>query len=282
MHLLSSRRAPIHNVQRRAGHPSSSRSCIYTADLDDEIKIIRVAEKERSLAQKCIHYTCLSLFVHAHARRRTCIRVWKAHDIDTASRLCCTSTEDHKTIDVNVIASRSRSPRLYRHVSHVLFRGVTSYRALGKVARMNKSNLRVRDARDIIPATNAQFTTYRVREFEPFRRIEHQTVLNILFHRYRSIKHTEKMPPNLIDRKYFLARSNSEVIINLVNYLNDNEIEEEQLQDKKVLRTIISEGTLQFNLHMIMQLKIQFNSHIDPIDDHYLHPRTIGRFVCQR
>ncbi|CAB0044398.1 unnamed protein product, partial [Trichogramma brassicae] len=42
------------------------------------------------------------------------------------------------------------------------------------------------------------------------------------------------MAPSLIERKYFLTRSNAEVLINLVNYLNDNEIEEEQLQDKNV------------------------------------------------
>uniref|UniRef100_A0ABD2XNU2 Uncharacterized protein n=1 Tax=Trichogramma kaykai TaxID=54128 RepID=A0ABD2XNU2_9HYME len=47
------------------------------------------------------------------------------------------------------------------------------------------------------------------------------------------------MRPN---RKYFLARSNAEVLIELVNYLNDNEIEEEQLQDKNVLTTIIRDG----------------------------------------
>ncbi|XP_014227312.1 uncharacterized protein LOC106652718 [Trichogramma pretiosum] len=50
------------------------------------------------------------------------------------------------------------------------------------------------------------------------------------------------MPPSPVDRKYFLARSNADVLINLVNYLSDNEIEEEQLQNKKVLKTIIRDG----------------------------------------
>ncbi|XP_014237130.1 uncharacterized protein LOC106659222 [Trichogramma pretiosum] len=47
------------------------------------------------------------------------------------------------------------------------------------------------------------------------------------------------MGPN---REYFLTRSSADVLINLVNYLNDNEIEEEQLQDQNVLKTIMSEG----------------------------------------
>ncbi|KAL7305440.1 hypothetical protein TKK_0002181 [Trichogramma kaykai] len=52
----------------------------------------------------------------------------------------------------------------------------------------------------------------------------------------------------LINRKYFLSRSNAEVLINLVNYLNEKEIEEEQLEDKNVLTTIIRDDSnkLQF------------------------------------
>ncbi|XP_014227317.1 uncharacterized protein LOC106652722 [Trichogramma pretiosum] len=57
------------------------------------------------------------------------------------------------------------------------------------------------------------------------------------------------MPQTLIDRKYFLTRSSAEVLINLVNYLNDNEIEEEQLQDKNVLTTILRDGMNRYVNH---------------------------------
>ncbi|XP_014225872.2 uncharacterized protein LOC106651737 isoform X1 [Trichogramma pretiosum] len=50
------------------------------------------------------------------------------------------------------------------------------------------------------------------------------------------------MGPISINREYFLTRSSADVLINLVNYLNDNEIEEEQLEDKNVLKTIIRDG----------------------------------------
>ncbi|XP_014225464.1 uncharacterized protein LOC106651461 [Trichogramma pretiosum] len=50
----------------------------------------------------------------------------------------------------------------------------------------------------------------------------------------------------LMNRGYFLKKPHADVIINLVNYLNTKEIEEEHLENDKTLKTILREGTKRF------------------------------------
>ncbi|CAB0039278.1 unnamed protein product [Trichogramma brassicae] len=234
-----------------------------------------------------------------------CVYAWKARDIDTASRSCCTSTADHKAIDINMIASRSRSPQLYKAR---IARAVSwSHRCVRSRARVclslvslcvvcAASNVRLRTvwrwgctlgALRIKPTLLLLLlllplhthyhpplvynpTIHRRRRrcrrmmsvyVTPtvvYRRVSddddysskfsdihyaitsraekryfnkkgswNPTVPHLTEHlgrirerinrvyAYRSIRHTEKMAPSLIDRKYFLTRSSAEVLINL-------------------------------------------------------------------
>ncbi|KAL7299751.1 hypothetical protein TKK_0007501 [Trichogramma kaykai] len=50
----------------------------------------------------------------------------------------------------------------------------------------------------------------------------------------------------LMNQAYFLKKQNADVIINLVNYLNTKEIEEEHLENGKTLKTILREGMKRF------------------------------------
>ncbi|KAL7294538.1 hypothetical protein TKK_0012066 [Trichogramma kaykai] len=73
---------------------------------------------------------------------------------------------------------------------------------------------------------------------------------------FRTI-HPVPLPRYIMNQKYFQKKGNAEVLINLVNYLEKNEVKEEDLENEKILIDILRKGLKKFVTYTPSKLELE-------------------------